>query len=99
MFSFFTDFWRLLFGKDDLLSIPVPPEPPVLNSYELPSPGGWLDPEVIEQLSILKEDLTVLLDKDPVVWKTTVADTNSLATFIDYGHTVVLIAGANEKDH
>ncbi len=75
------------------------PAPPPVTDYELPSPGYWLKPTFAEAVIIKKGDLTILLDEDPKVWLTTVQDTNSLDTFIDYRHTVVLIAGANEKDH
>ena len=76
-------------------STPTPP----ITDFELPSPGYWLKPEIINNLKITKDSLIVLLDEDPKVWRTTVADTNSMDTFLDYRHTVVLIAGANEKDH
>jgi len=72
------------------------PAPP---NYELPSPGYWLRPEIVDRIAIVPGDLNVLLQEAPRVWKTTVADTNSLDTFIDYRHTVVLIAGSNELDH
>ena len=81
----------------DLLDPLPPPIPPA--DFELPSPGYWLRPEVMDRLAIVPGDLNVLLNEAPRVWKTTVADTNSLDTFIDYRHTVVLIAGANESDH
>ena len=82
---------------------PLPPlsslPPPVITDFELPSPGYWLKSEAIDRLAIVPGDLNVLLSEAPKVWKTTVADTNSLDTFIDYRHTVVLIAGNNEQDH
>ncbi len=74
-------------------------KPKVLADFELPSPGYWLRPEFIDRLTIVPGDLMVLLAEPPKVWRTTVADTNSLDTFIDYRHTVVLVAGANEQDH
>jgi len=80
---------------DALDPLPVP----LSGDYELPSPGYWLKNKVIDNLVVNKETLNVLLNDDPKVWKTTVADTNSMDTFFDYKHTVVLIAGANELDH
>lgn len=77
---------------------PIPASPPITD-FELPSPGYWLKKEFIDRLSIVPSDLNVLLNESPKVWKTTVGDTNSLDTFIDYRHTVVLIAGNNEIDH
>ena len=77
---------------------PIPVSPPITD-FELPSPGYWLKKEFIDRLSIVPSDLNVLLNESPKVWKTTVGDTNSLDTFIDYRHTVVLIAGNNETDH
>lgn len=68
-------------------------------NYELPSPGYWLKSSVIDKIKITKDDLNVLLDEDPKVESSTVADTNSLDTFIDYRHTVTRIAGNNELDH
>jgi len=73
--------------------------PPIPTDFELPSPGYWLKDDIIDNLTITKESLNVLLDESPKVWKTTVADTNSLDTFIDYRHTVILIAGNNDRDH
>ncbi len=75
--------------------------PPVLppTDFELPSPGYWLKPEVIDRMTIVPGDLMVLLEEPPKVWKTSVTDTNSMDTFFDARHTVVLIAGANEADH
>ena len=80
-------------------SVEPPPPPPPITDFELPSPGYWLKPDVINNLKITKDSLNVLLDEDPKIWRTTVADTNSMDTFIDYRHTVVLIAGTTEKDH
>ena len=73
--------------------------PPIPTDFELPSPGYWLKDDIIDNLTITKESLNVLLDESPKVWKTTVADTNSLDTFIDYRNTVILIAGNNDRDH
>ena len=69
------------------------------TDFELPSPGYWLRPEAIDRIAIVPGDLNVLLNEPPKVWRTTVANTNSMDTFLDYRHTVVLIAGANEIDH
>ncbi len=91
-------FWQKLLDLfQDLLAI-FHPAPPVTD-FELPSPGYWLKPDFADEVEIHKEDLTILLDEDPRVWFTTVQNTNSLDTFIDYRHTITLIAGRNEKDH
>lgn len=84
-------FFRWL--ADQLEPIPIPP------NYELPSPGYWLKSEIIDRISIVPGDLNVLLNEAPMVLRTTVVDTNSLDTFVDYRHSVVCIAGNNEEDH
>ncbi len=107
--GFWRDLWELIHPGVPLPPPVVPPPvlppvipplpPPPVTDFELPSPGYWLKPEMIDRIAIVPGDLNVLLEEAPRVWRTTVQDTNSLDTFIDKGHTVVLIAGANEKDH
>ena len=39
------------------------------------------------------------INREPDVWLTTVADTNSMDAMVDYGHTCILIKGQTRAEH
>jgi len=76
------------------------------GTVDVPSPTDIVSQSEIkydETTGKLEVDLTKLnivgLKSTPKVWLTTVQDTNSMDPVLDYKHTCLLIAGADDEDH